>query len=348
MTSFELLGAFEELSALIAEKKQLFFTIESLANTSRYVSTTIRQHILDGEGQLMVAVANAKNQISSVINTVKGLSLWQLIRDIDDLNIVLPKLAEAIGGEDPYIARLPSLFSEFLRLYEVAIKNQSAAEALRLIECADAISASLTAASKMMEFLSSLLGQRSAAPDGLADLDVYLDSPTRLAGAGAKLRSLEELYEKLCELSEVSYEQYPFSVLYLEIGSLWFRGRGKSQVIKLLSTLIVRAVEYLHRTYTREGKILSIPRKVEAVDSVLKLRDELAQRGVDTSQIDNRLDAAAIIIADGLNELLGGEMKVNVNGQRYEVTDDVKQRLLPPTAQRLLEAPEETEDDERE
>jgi len=183
---------------------------------------------------------------------------------------------------------------------------------------------------------------------GWQNLDVSLDSSTRLADAGAKLRCLEELYEKLCELLTVSYEQYPFSILYLEVGSLWFRGRGKSEVIELLSTLIVRGVEYLHRAYTREGKILSIPKKVQALDSVLKLRDELAQRGVDMSQVDSRLGATALTIADGLNELLRGEMNVNVNGQRYQVANDVKQRLLPSTAQRLLEASDETENDDRE
>jgi len=169
MTSFELLTTFEKLAALITQKKELLFTVENLANISRDVSTRLRQRVLGGESQIMAEVATAKSQISNVISIVKSLSLWQVIRDIDDLNVVLPKLAEAIGGEDPYLARLPSLFSEFLRLYEVAIKNQSAAEALRLIECAAAISASLTAARQMMEFLSSRLGQKSAAPDGLAE-----------------------------------------------------------------------------------------------------------------------------------------------------------------------------------
>ena len=196
----------------------------------------------------------------------------------------------------------------------------------------------INSTNQMSRFFKARLGWTPTLPDGWDELSLYMLSSESAVKIVEKIAALSSLYETLCDLLQIPLEQYPLTIVRLEVGTLRFLGRGATAAIKLLTELIESALGYLHRQYTDEGRIGSIPRKVEAVESVLSLRDKLKKRDIGTQTIDGFINQASVQIANELNRLLGGEMRVDVDGRRYEIPADIQERLAGPPERKLIEA----------
>src|SRR6266478_6015777 len=98
---------------------------------------------------------------------------------------------------------------------------------------------------------------------------------------------------------------------------------GESKVIGLLTSLIQSGASYMHRNFTNEGKIEAIPKKVSAVEEVLKLTEKLSANGIDTKAIQENIQKSAVIISQELNTLLAREPNVTINGESYSVGQDL-------------------------
>jgi hypothetical protein len=110
--------------------------------------------------------------------------------------------------------------------------------------------------------------------------------------------------------------------------------------------LIEEAVHYLHRNYTRDGKIRNIPKKLEVVDSVLQLEIKLKEAGIDTSQMKDNIQKASVKISQQLNDLLGDESRVKVNEIVYSIGSEQEKRYIKQAELLLLEEsnPEKADD----
>jgi hypothetical protein len=79
----------------------------------------------------------------------------------------------------------------------------------------------------------------------------------------AKLVAVETLYDELSRLLNVSTSEYPLEITKMEVGSWWIKIFGESKIIALLTSLIETWIAYLHRNYTQEGKIQSMPKRLK-------------------------------------------------------------------------------------
>jgi hypothetical protein len=147
---------------------------------------------------------------------------------------------------------------------------------------------------------------------------------------------LEARYEELCRLLDLSPNEYPLEIIKVEVGSLWLRIFGESRVISLISRFIESTASYLYRNFTSEGKLTAIPQKVDVINSILKLSDNLEQSGIDNSVLKENIQQSSIIVAQQLNQLLAGEPVVNVNGEVYSVGEAWEKRFLKESRTRFI------------
>jgi hypothetical protein len=112
---------------------------------------------------------------------------------------------------------------------------------------------------------------------------------------------------------------------------------GESKVIDFIINMMDRTINYIHRNYTLEGKIESFPRKVEKIESVLKLKKELEESGIDTSTMNDQLNKSSVIIAQQLTDLLEYQPIVKINKKLYSVGDEYTKKLLPYQKKLLMD-----------
>ena len=106
----------------------------------------------------------------------------------------------------------------------------------------------------------------------------------------------------------------------------WLNGSPK--VISAVSSVIEKAAHFFYRNYTDEGKLASIPKKVETLESVLHLSDELKKRDISTDQLDESIKKASISIGNDLEKLLLGEELIELNGELIALTPSGQQNLI--------------------
>jgi len=119
------------------------------------------------------------------------------------------------------------------------------------------------------------------------ELSIVLSSSMTLSQFILKLKALESIYQELCMLSGISIAEFPIQILKIESGSLWAKVFGHSKIIALMTNLIESGTSFVYRNYTTEGKLNSIPRKVETIESVLKLSIQLKERKYSQTLAEN-------------------------------------------------------------
>jgi hypothetical protein len=153
-----------------------------------------------------------------------------------------------------------------------------------------------------------------------------------------KLEAFHSLYRELCFVLGTTAGSHPLKVAKIESGSLWIKVFGDTRVVQLLVALLESTVGYLHRTFTSEGKIASVPRKLESLDAAIQISAKLQSAGVDTSEMNENLRKSGVAISRGLAELLEDQPRVRVNRNVFTVGVQIEPLLLAQrTALRLAD-----------
>lgn len=165
-------------------------------------------------------------------------------------------------------------------------------------------------------------------PPQYQEFSLFLSTKDNYKDVLTKLTTVSELYSELCNLIEVSSAEYPLQIIKIETGSIWVKVFGESRVVSLLIKLIESGASFMYRRFTNEGQIQSIPRQVEAIESVLHLAENLEKFGVDTTQVKDNLQKSSVIISNQLNNLLQGVTSVRINDETISVSKAFDEKFL--------------------
>lgn len=156
---------------------------------------------------------------------------------------------------------------------------------------------------------------------GQGALEIALYGPGDVDALLRRVAALKGLYSELCQLLNVNEVEQPLVLLKLETGSLYAKIQGAIPVLVLMDKYLCAAVSYLHRRFTLEGKLQSVPKSTESLQSLVDLRAQLIAQGIPTADLDTELQRAAAQIGRYLNDLLQHQGRVAVNGQLMSVGD---------------------------
>jgi len=233
---------------------------------------------------------------------------------------------------DSIIARV----KHFHDMYENLLQSHTKRNLLYLVFSAHELVSTTQTAQVLLTSINDVLQVMPPFKEGFRDISLFFPTTPSVDNLIQKLSALEALYEELCRLLDVSTNEYPLEIIKVEAGSLWLKIFGESRVISLITKFVESTASYLYRNFTSEGKLTAIPQKVDVINSMLKLSDNLEQSGIDTSVLNENIQQSSIIVAQQLNQLLAGEPAVNVNGESYSVGDEWDKRFIKESRTRFI------------
>ena len=146
------------------------------------------------------------------------------------------------------------------------------------------------------------------------------------------------MYTEAAVLFRVNETEQPIRIGRIESGSLLAEVVGNTVVIGLIAKALAEGTKYLHRTYTDEGRIGQIPKNVRSMEALFGLQSGLQEAGIDTSSMSEEIAKGSAKMATCLNQLLGDEPNVVVNGTHITLGTEVSRLMLEEARTRLLPA----------
>lgn len=148
-------------------------------------------------------------------------------------------------------------------------------------------------------------------------LVIYFESDNTLKGFLKKLNAIQNIYYESCQLLNINQNENPLRLISTEGNSKYIELAGQILGITFIGNILHSAIGYLHRNYTKEGKLNQIPKKVEAIESVLGIYHQLNEAGIDTKDMKENISKGSVKIAKDLNLLLEKENQVVINHTEY-------------------------------
>jgi hypothetical protein len=269
---------------------------------------------------------------------IKRLNIREMFKSIDKLEYAVANYAskeiQELGQKF-----LTSLL-EFSKTYDIYLNTPSSKE-LELLDLLEAgrrlswvMDMTISALADLKKSVSHLASHTDI--KGYKRFSLYSETNGDFSRFSERLYCINIIYLEFCSLLNISPTEYPMSILKVESGSSWTDVLAYPQIVSLFTSLIERTVDYFYRTFTREGKIVTLPREVDAVERILELRKDLKEAGIDTSKIDDQLAKSTVVIAERLNKLLVGEPKIVLNGKVKSIESSVETKYLEASKQFLL------------
>lgn len=278
-------------------------------------------------------------QIHKIIRGARGVvangGIRQVFKAIDQFKEDIAGLAPDGGDEGELVADLLRESSGFEQLYDKFVATSSPSDALPVLRAAVRLKIKIQLFFDALRMFMGVSGADPEPGDEEAILSLWLPARLDLKAFVEKLSALNALYSELCILFSVSESDHPLRIAKIESGSLWAKVFGDIRIIGMMVDFMREGALWVYRNYTVEGKVASVPRKVEAIDSLLGLSQRLKEAGHDISDLRPHIDKAAVSIAKELSTLLDDQPSVTVNEQSISL-HEYGSRQLGAAAQRQL------------
>lgn len=319
----------EEISKILDSFKDAQYFFDCLKNINGTFSDIEEYiHVIAKGGdqstngnQLRSHLARAREEIGEVKPRIFFSSMEKLQFEIN-------KAKESGFNDLSQLNEIDNKLNSFSHAYEIYIENYRPESAGMMIIEAKSLYSLLDGFKKGLSFYLENIESSVSDFENGRELSIVLPSTMTLSQFIQKLQSLEHLYKELCMLIGISSSEFPIQILKIESGSLWAKVFGESKVIALMTNLIESGASFVYRNYTIEGKISSIPRKIEAVESILGLSEQLKAQGVDVEEINDHIKKSSIGIVKDLNRLISGQPEIIVNNTKLSIGDEVQKKLI--------------------
>lgn len=276
-----------------------------------------------------VHLAHAQQTTSTINNR-------QFFKALEHFQGSIERLKPRDTTKAELISNLNTKVEEFATLYDVFLSNQNAENALPLLLAAKVLHIKIETLFDSLQLVEESICAYDVPGNTEAPLTLLLPAHLNLTEFAQRLFAIQTIYSELCMLLSVSESTYPLRISKIESGSLWAKVFGESRVVGMMVSFVEQTASWLYRSYTVEGKVASIPRKVEAIDSLLGLTERLSEAGINTSEMKDHIEKSAVAISKSLAEILDGQSSITVNDQTISVSSEISKELLERTPPRQL------------
>lgn len=341
-----LLRRAEKACEALSSTEKLASVVDSLNEVNSQIEARLLG-IAAGGNRLSESASQISSILSSIGNVTRKHSARYLFREIEKLR---ESLWESLCKDAPspgYIEQVITSLERFAEAYDNFVAHQASERAVPLLREAQGIRCALDALSGWLKYFVANLQPRAEPLEGETEFSLVLVNVDDVADFGRKLLALASIYSELSMLVDVSNASYPLRLAKIESGSWWARVFGESKIIALMTDLMKSSAGFLHRNYTTEGKIASIPSKIDSMNEILNFSNRLKESGVDVTNIHEELAKGAFVVANDLNTLLGHQPVVEINGEEYSVFREQHDYFLKgPQTPRIGNSPTPSRDDE--
>lgn len=292
-----------------------------------------------GASQIHAHLAHAHQTTATINNR-------QFFRALEHFQRSIAQLQPSSTPRTKLIAHLNEQIEQFAGLYDTFLSGQSGNRALPLILAAQNLQTQLEVFLDSLQLFEEAVGLIDIPSSTEAPLAIWLPSHLDLSDFARRLLALQSLYSELCMLLSVHETEHPLRISKIESGSLWARVFGETRVVAMMATFVEQTASWIYRTYTHEGKLASVPRKVEAIDSLLGLTRRLQEAGIDTSDMQVHIEKSAVAISKDLAVLLDGQPSVTVNENVISLGTELNKVYLEGTMPLRLQGQRASNEDQ--
>lgn len=216
----------------------------------------------------------------------------------------------------------------FSDMFDQFVRRQNPHHAMPVLREAHLLRLLIDAYVSALRFVSTELAS-SPLLDGEEPFTLTLHGTYGLTDVLAKMSAMRAVFEAIESLLEDTPHATRFRLLRIETGSVSLSVAAGALAIALLRRFIVAAVQFAYRNYTREGKLRhGVVDEVKALEDLIRLRAKLDKVGLETDEMDRRLERAGTSIAENLAVLVRGENEVQLDDDLYANSPEDQQRQL--------------------
>lgn len=150
------------------------------------------------------------------------------------------------------------------------------------------------------------------------------------------IHSINESYEIMCQILNVSFNEYPLKVLKIESGSLLGKFLGYDPVIESLSYLAKKIIELIFNKFTFEGKVLRNRQLYALLNEDLELRAKYKELGFESNLGEEEFTKYHYQLVESIGKLIGQTTKVKINDEEFCLESHLKQKYLTESSVLLI------------
>lgn len=305
--------------------------LSALAQAAEAMQTHL-SGIAKGGDKLNYSAAQLNAHLAQTQRITSSINHRQFFKALEHFQRSITQLQSTHTPKTKLISSLDAKVEEFSALYDAFLSNQSSENALPLLLAAQVLHTKLEILFDSLQLFDESVGAYDVPNSSEAPLALLLPGYLGLADFAHRLLAIQSLYSELCMLLSVSESDYPLRISKIESGSLWAKVFGELRIVGMMASFVEQAASWIYRTYTTEGKLASIPRKVEAIDSLLGLTQRLKDAGLDTSNMQEHIEKSAVVLSKSLSEILDGQSSIVVNEQTISVGSELSKIVIERTA----------------
>lgn len=326
MHAFELQQSIERFFADSESIKTFTDVVSALAQSADRLARYL-PGLAESGNKINETAVQIRDHLSLVQRITSAVNHRQFFRALEHFQSNISQLNPSPAPQVELISHLNTRVEEFASLYDGFLSQPSGKNATPLILAAQSLQLKLQVLMGALQLFEEFVGGNDIPNSSESPLALWLPARLDLSDFARRLIALQSLYSELCMLLSVSESDHPLRISKIESGSLWVKVFGESRVIGLMVSFIEKTASWVYRTYTAEGKLASVPRKVEAIDSLLELTKRLQDAGLDTKEMQPHIEKSAVAISKELANLLDGQPSVTVNEQTISVGTEINRVL---------------------
>jgi hypothetical protein len=335
MNSFELKQSIDAFFDAIDQSSIFVSVVSALAMRADDMDTQLTG-IAEGGPKVNDVAGQIHSHLSRTGRTTSSFNHRQFFRSLEHFKESLELLQSQDSKSEKVISELGELVEEFAGLYDAFLSNPGAKEALPLLLAARRIDRMLITLIGSLRLLSKVSEAKATLDEAEAFLSIWLHGHMEFGEFVTRLAAIQSLYSQLCTLFSVSESEFPLRISKIESGSLWAKLFGESRVVGMMAALLEQTAGWMYRNFTAEGRLSAIPGKVEAIDSLLGLKQKLKDAGIQTDGLNQDIEKAVVAISKDLVVVLEGQRIVTVNDRDLASSADIAQRKLAHATVPLL------------
>lgn len=312
--------------------------IDGLTNLAKYAESGIPplEGITLGGNRLSDSAGILHGHYANLSKITSKINNRHFFRAIEHLQHSIKSLQSEWSTDSEPFDRLCHETDEFASLYDKYLAFQSGQNAYPLLFLALRLKTSLTVFLELLATLRDSVESQDEQSNSESQFFLVLPERLNLKSFADRLLALQSMYSELCALFDVSEVDHPLRIGNVESGSLWAVLFGNTKIIETMTSFISSGASWAYRNYTVEGKINSLPRKVEAIDAILGLSNRLEASGFDASQMKPNIEKAAINLSKDLTALIEGQRSITINDETLFAQKELSKALLEGRDVRLL------------
>ena len=317
MLSADLASSIKTLLAELDASEQLVTGLNRFSELETQITPYI-DAIAKG-GDVNSPASGLHNFLSAARKVLPQLPSRTLYKSVECVTDALKKFSELNPEGHSSAVGLAKHLDEFSALYEAYLAQQTGPLALPVLRIAPIVLKQLdTVKATLRDVLRNL-----EPPEDLSDdeelFEIYFPGHHELAELSAKLRAIADILETVAGLGPSSGPAPIPRVLHIESGSLLVKLAIAKWIAGIVRPWISALAGYFYRNGTVEGSLATSPAAAKAaIKQTLDVRQLLNKAGIDTSDMDRKLEEAATAMAENVAILVRNQIRITFDDEQFD------------------------------